>query len=355
MIIEFAQRAIELSGQVRVSPKMKVALVAPVLAPLICLGADPLLNMSEGTTWNYEMVQERPSEGFDLTEPNEQEQIAVTYRVGGTQKIDNQDLGRLEIYRGNALESVDLIRANEQGVICAARLDANNNVAKFTPPQQIVKRPFETGASWNFDGTIGETKVSQRYEIAGEEDVDVPAGKFHAWRIHCEQTSPSTATIDRWFAPGTGFVKVETVLKGLSGAMLQKTSLKLKEPPKVTAVAAHRETESHSKELTAGVSSEPNGEFKIEFKSDAPAIYVRWRGQALPKKAEIRAAFIAENVVDISADYEVDEAKAVAPKTNSSGTFTLSKPETGWMPGNYRVEFYVGDNLAQTVKFKISK
>ena len=44
MIIEFAQRAIELSGQVRVSPKMKVALVAPVLAPLICLGADPLLN-----------------------------------------------------------------------------------------------------------------------------------------------------------------------------------------------------------------------------------------------------------------------------------------------------------------------
>ena len=37
------------------------------------------------------------------------------------------------------------------------------------------------------------------------------------------------------------------------------------------------------------------------------------------------------------------------------GVFSLSKPENGWIPGNYRVEFFVDDRPAETVKFKISK
>ena len=218
----------------------------------------------------------------------------------------------------------------------------------------MLALPLKTGTAWNFDGTIGETKVNQRYEITGEEDVDVPAGKFHAWRIHCEQTSPSTATIDRWFVPTIGFVKVETAVKGASGGILQKTSLKLKERPKVAPAPQTSATASPEK-FSAGVSSDPKGDFKTEFKSDTPAICARWRGHELRKGAEIRAAFIAENVAEVSADYQIDDAKAVAPKTDASGIFTLSKPETGWTPGNYRVEFYVGDDLAQTVKFKISK
>ena len=333
---------------------MKVVAFALVLMPLICGAAEPLLPMAEGTTWNYELVQERPSASLDLTEPNEQERLSVSYRVGGTAKIDNKDLRRLEIYRGDTLETVDLIAVEERGLICPARVQPEGAIIKLVPPQMMLSTPLKTGTKWDFDGTIGDTKVNQRYEIVGEEDVDVPAGKFHAWRIHCEQILPTPATIDRWFVPTTGFVKVETGVKGPSGGALQKSSLSLKEPPKVTS-APQKNSPPQPEKLSAGVSNEPRGEFKTDFKSDAPAIYARWRGQGLPDHAKIRASFIADNVADVSADYEIDEASAVAPTPNSSGTFTLSQPEGGWAPGNYRVEFFLNDAPTETVKFKISK
>ena len=333
---------------------MKVVVFALMVTTVICRAADPLLNMAEGTTWNYELVQQKPSGSFDLTEPNEEERIAVTYRLGGSEEIDSKNMERLEVYRDETFESADLIMADENGIICAARMDPKRVITKVNPPQQLVKRPFRTGTTWDFDGTIGDTKVSQHYEIVGEEDVDVPAGKFHAWRIHCEQTLPAPATIDRWFVPTTGFVRVETAVKGPSGGVLQKTSLKLKEPPKV-APAPKKNTVPQPKILSTGVSSEPKGEFKTQFKIDTPALYARWHGQGLPEHTKIRAVFIAENVADVSADYEIDETSAVAPAPNSSGTFTLSQPEGGWAPGNYRVEFFVDDAPAETVKFKISK
>ena len=334
---------------------MKFAFFALLLVPFICGAAElPLLPTTEGTTWNYDLVQEKPSDDFDLTEPNEEEHLAVSYRLGGPEKIDNKDLQRLEIYRGDTLESVDLIAVEESGITCPARIDSQGAITKLLPPQIMLATPLKTGTNWNFDGTLAGTKVNQRYEIAGEEDVDLPAGKFHAWRIHCEQTSPAPATIDRWFVPGTGFVKVETVVKAPSGGVLQRSTLKLKQPPQVVAAPQIKSTPKAEK-LFAGVSSEPAGDFKADFKPDTPAIYARWHGQQLPDHAKIRAVFIAENVADVSADYEIDESSATAPTPNSRGTFTLAKPEGGWATGNYRVEFFVDDQPAETVKFKISK
>jgi hypothetical protein len=333
---------------------VKIVAYLIALTPMICGAAQPFFPEIEGTTWNYDFVGEKPSGSLDLTEPNEEEAFTVTYRLGATQKIDNQELRQFRIYRDGNLESIDLISVDEKGIVCPARMNDKGTVTKLNPPQKMLATPFKVGTTWNFDGTIGDTKVSQHYQIAGEEDVDVPAGKFRAWRIHCEQTLPSTATIDRWFVPTIGFVKVETAVKGESGGVLQKTSLTLKEPPRV-AGAPQGSATSSPKNFSAGVSSESTGELKTEFKSDAPAIYARWRGRDLRDKAEIRAVLIAESVADVSADYQIDESTTTAPTSNSSGTFTLSTPKDGWAPGNYRIEFFVDDELAQTVKFKISK
>jgi hypothetical protein len=355
MIINFSNRAIELSSHACVLPEMKIAVFALVLMPLICGATEqPLLPTTEGTTWNYDLVQEKPSDGFDLTDPKEEEHLAVMYRLGRIEKIDDKDLQRLEVYRGETLESVDLIAVEEHGITCPARVDSQGAITKLVPPQIMLATPLKTGTNWNFDGAIAGTKVNQRYEIAGEEDVDVPAGKFHAWRIHCEQTSPAPATIDRWFVPGTGFVKVETVVKAPSGGVLQRSSLMLKEQPKVASAPQAKSTPPAEK-LSAGISSEREGEFKTDFKADTPAIFARWRGQGLPDHAKIRAVFIAENVADVSAEYEIDETSAVAPTANAKGVFTLAKPEEGWAAGNYRVEFFVDDASAETVKFKIVK
>jgi hypothetical protein len=301
------------------------------------------------------MVQERSATGdFDLTEPSPKDRFAVTYRIGGMQNVDGKDLLKLQMYRDNTLTNTDLITVDERGIICPARMDEKGALIKLNPPQAMLATPLKTGADWNFDGQIGETKVSQRWEIAGEEDVEVPAGKFHAWRIHCEQTQPTAGKIDRWFVPGTGFVKVVTTINGPSGLLLQKTSLDLKEAPKITAQPEAKSATAPGK-LSVGLSKEPAGDFITKFASSTPVIYARWQGRGLRPKANVRVAWIAENVADVTADYEIDDASAVAPTPDSRGTFTLSQPEGGWVPGDYRVEFYVDDALAGTVKVKIVK
>ena len=354
IIIKFGNRAIELSSQACVSPEMKVAVFALVLMPLICGAAEPLLPTAEGMTWNYDLVQERPSSSLDLTEPNEQERLRVTYRLGGIQKIDNKDLQRLEIYRGDTLDSIDLLAVEERGIVCPARTDSKGSITKLIPPQMMLSTPLKTGTSWDFDGTIGDTKVNQRYEIRGEEDIAVPAGKFHAWRIHCEQTSPRAASIDRWFVPGTGFVKVVTTINGPSGLLLQKTSLDLKETPKIKA-QPETKSAAESGKLSVGLSKEPAGDFTTSFTSNTPAIYARWQGSGLHAPANIRAVLIAETVANVATGHEMDEDSAVASASNSRGTLTLDRPDEGWVPGNYRVDFFVDDAPAGTVKLKISK
>jgi hypothetical protein len=354
MLVRIKRRAIELSLQVCVSSTVKLFALAIFLASLTSVAAEPFFPTAEGTTWYYELVQEKPSESLNLTEPNEQERFAVTYRLGSTEKIDNKELRRFETYRGETLESVDLIAIEEHGIICPARADAQGAAIKLIPPQQMLVTPLEKGKRWKFDGTIAGKKVIQEYETTGQEDLEVPAGKFHAWRVHCEQTSPAMATIDRWFVPGTGFVKVTTVVKGESGLPAQKTWMNLIEPPRVV-LARQKNVPAEPYKFSAGVSTERTGDFKTDLKLDFPAIYVRWHGRDLREHAKIRAVFIAETVADVSPDYQIDEMETNAPATNSGGTFTLSRPDDGWDTGNYRIEFYVNDALADTVKFKIVK
>jgi hypothetical protein len=298
------------------------------------------------------MTQTRASADADLAAKPEREKFQVSYRLAGTEVLDNVAYQKLEMYRGETRASTDFIRDEGTGIVCSARRDATGVLQKFDPPQKLVVTPLKVGTKWSFDGQIGQTNASQRYELIGEEQVQVPAGKFAAWRIHCDQTAPTKATIDRWFVPGTGFIKIRTEIKSSFGNKLQETLLELKEAPTVVT-GSHTEAEQTTENLTVSISKAARGDSANEFGAASPAIYARWQGHNLPANAKVHAAFIAENVTDVAADYEIDDAEAAAPSPNSYGVFTLSKPESGWTPGAYRVEFSVNDEPAGVVKFKI--
>jgi hypothetical protein len=325
------------------------------ICPITWAGGEQLIPSAAGMTWNYQMTQIRPSPEIDLTEKTVQkENFDVSYRLGGTEKLDNVDYQKLEMYRDDVRASTDFIREEDNGIVCSARRDAMGALQKFNPAQKLVATPLEIGTKWRFDGKIGDTGVAQDYQIVGIDQVQVPAGKFSAWWIHCNQTAPTKATIDRWFVPGTGFIKIRTQIKDSSGDAVQETLLELKEPPAAISRAAPP-TEQATEKLTVSVSKDPKGDAVKEFNVASPAIYARWQGHGLPAKAKVSAGFIAQNVADVTADYEIDDAEAVAPSPNSHGVFTLLKPETGWTPGTYRVEFSVNDEPAGAVQFKIAK
>jgi hypothetical protein len=320
--------------------------------------ATPLIPTAPGTTWRYNMTQE-VSAGLNVPDvkpdPDGKFRTKVAYRLKGTEDVDGKELLKFEMHRAGVVTNTDLLTVDGRGVLCWARINVDGEFVKFNPPQPMIATPLKRGARWNFDGQAGELEVHQQYEVTGKEDVQVPAGKFHAFRIHSEQTSPSSMTIDRWFAAGTGIVKDVTTMRGKNGDLLERISLELVESPRIMD-RPQVKPEAAPKKLSVSLAQDQFGKTSTEFSSDTAQIYARWRGQRLRTGAEVRAAWIAENIgEDFPRDYKIDEASAVAESPTAHGAFTLTRPEDGWAPGDYRVEFYVDDILAETAKLKIVK
>ena len=186
-----------------------------------------------------------------------------------------------------------------------------------------------------------------------------------------------SVTLDRWFVAEVGFVKETTVVRGPTGGLLQRVTLELQKRPEVVAKPAvtpsptaaapsptstppirgpaiETEPAAPGKKLIVEVSTDPGGGSTNEFKSDVENIYVRWHGRGLPPSARVRVAWIAEDVGDlVEPNFVVDETETVAPDPDSSARFTLGRPPDGWAEGKYRLEFYVNDELEETLHVTI--
>jgi hypothetical protein len=320
--------------------------------------AAPVIPTAPGTSWRYNMTEEI-GKGLNIsdvkTDGDGKIRLPVLYRIEGTEDVDGKDLLKFEMHRAGTITSTDLLTVDDHGIICWARINLDGELVKFSPPQTMIAAPLEKGAAWNFDGQAGELKVQQHYDVMGEEKIDVPAGKFEAFRIHGEQTTPNRMTIDRWFAPGVGIVKDVTTMQGAKGDLLQRISLELTEGPKIVERPQVR-LEATPKQLAVSLAKERFGKPMTTFSSNTPEIYARWQGERLRPGASVKAMWIAENIgEDFPQDYKVDEASAVAATPTGRGAFTLARPEDGWMPGDYRVEFYVDNVLVDAVKMKIAQ
>jgi hypothetical protein len=187
--------------------------------------------------------------------------------------------------------------------------------------------------------------------------VQVPAGKFRALHIETRDSSNDSMSIliDRWFVPGTGFVKDVSAITLPSGDLLERISLELKEAPKIMDRPAVKPP-IPTKKLSAALAKELTGEVTTKFNTDTPKIFARWQGNGLPEGAKIRVVWIAEDVgATVPPNYKLDEVTVTADKPDDLGTFTLSRPDKGWPVGSYRAEFYVGDELTDTIKFSTVK
>lgn len=302
-------------------------------------------------------MTEEVGKGFSLSnvkpDADGKIRLPVLYRVEGTENVDGKDLLKFEMHRAGAITNTDLLSVDDHGITCWARINLDGELVKLNPPQTMIAVPLKKGAAWDFNGQAGELKVQQHYSVVGEDKTDVPAGKFHAYQIHGEQTAPNRMTIDRWFAPGVGIVKDVTTMQDAKGDLLQRISLELAEGPKIVE-RPEVKSDATSKQLAVSLAKDRFGKPVTTFSSNTPEIYARWQGQRLRQGASVKAVWIAENIgEDFPQDYKVDEASVVAERPTAQGAFTLARPEDGWATGDYRVEFYVDDVLVDAVKMKI--
>src|SRR5438094_7360565 len=244
-------------------------------------------------------MTEEIGKGLDIrdvkTDVSGKIRVPVLYRIEGAENVDGKDLLKFEMHRAGAITNTDLLTVDEHGISCWARINLDGQLIKLNPPQTMIAAPLKKGAAWDFNGRAGELEVRQHYDVVAEEDIQVPAGKFHAFRIHGEQTSPSRMTIDRWFASGIGIVKDETTMRAANGDLLQRISLELAEAPKITA-RPEVKFDALPKQLSVSIAKEQFGNPVTTLSSNTPEIYARWQGQRLRKGARIKAAWIAENI-----------------------------------------------------------
>jgi len=335
--------------------KSSVVLVC-LFATVASSHAEEIIPTAIGTTWKYNMTQEA-GEGFRLSSANPEEggklRAPVIYRINGTRDVNGKKLLEFEMHRGGLITNTDLIAVDEHGISCWARADEHGELTKFETAQVMVTAPLTPGLTWEWDGKLGEERVHQFYRVLGEEDVTVPAGKFRAVHIHGEQSLPGKMTIDRWFVDGIGIIKDVTETRSDEDDLLRQISLELTERPTVSPRPDVKPAGTAQK-ITATLGRDAIGEATAEFVTNTSKIYARWQGNALRYHSQIRAVWIAEEVEGVAPpDYIVDEANTTATASDSHGIFALAKPENGWLPGVYRVEFYVDGAFAEAVKLRI--
>jgi hypothetical protein len=90
------------------------------------------------------------------------------------------------------------------------------------------------------------------------------------------------------------------------------------------------------------------------FAANVPKLYAFFRSKGTQTGDKLRGVWIAEDVGDAAPKKtKIDEATLTADEDDFYGAFSLTKPTKGWPAGKYRVDIYVGDELATTAKFTI--
>jgi len=92
---------------------------------------------------------------------------------------------------------------------------------------------------------------------------------------------------------------------------------------------------------------------RTEFHPGSPKIVCVFKVEGAGLGTGAKGIWIAEDVGrQAPPNYKIDERSLALPFINS-GSVSLSKPTNGWPVGAYRLEIYVADTLAKTVKFTV--
>ncbi|HUL72704.1 MAG TPA: hypothetical protein VLT86_06355 [Vicinamibacterales bacterium] len=90
------------------------------------------------------------------------------------------------------------------------------------------------------------------------------------------------------------------------------------------------------------------------FHPDAEKIVCVFKVEGASLGTSVRGVWIAEDVGEVAPpNYKIAEKTLVLPYMNS-GSLLLTRPNTGWPVGSYRLEIYFGAALAKTLKFTVT-
>ena len=94
---------------------------------------------------------------------------------------------------------------------------------------------------------------------------------------------------------------------------------------------------------------------RASFPPTQPKIYIFAMVADAPKDTLVKAVWIAEKCAGVAANTKFAETTTKFPGGATWIPYSYSKPNPQWAPGAYRVELYLGKDLAATVKFSVTE
>ena len=102
------------------------------------------------------------------------------------------------------------------------------------------------------------------------------------------------------------------------------------------------------------LSDQKDGKPVTVFKPTTPKIFLSTKLADVPTGAKLKGVWIAEKTAVAPPNYKIDSVDLTVGTLTNQANFSMTKPNAGWPLGDYRVELYINDKLASTVKFKVA-
>lgn len=93
---------------------------------------------------------------------------------------------------------------------------------------------------------------------------------------------------------------------------------------------------------------------KHNFSPDTPSIFLLATLADVPSGVRLKSVWIAEKTEVAPANYEIDSTELTGGGAMNKVTFSLSRPDAGWPPGEYRVELLIDGNPSGSARFTVT-
>jgi hypothetical protein len=180
--------------------------------------------LAPGHTWTFKTDYD------DTTE--------IVHHVAGREKVGEVDCLVLEVRSHNPeLGAPRLLRKEwlapgEGGVLIHKQQRGRTEMA-VEKPFFKMKDPVRKDDEWRGEAKAAENAPRHHAVVEGEEEVEVPAGKFKAWKLRVKtESGRHVAEGFEWYAPGVGLVKYEMTFRSGNDGTTVTAELKKFEPGK---------------------------------------------------------------------------------------------------------------------------
>lgn len=162
----------------------------------------------------------------------------LVHEVVGTEKVGDVECFIVEHKTvgptlGTRVMRKEWVAADADGILIR-KVSRGKSELDVVKPFFKIKHILRKDDEWKGDAKAEENAPHYEYRVEGEEDVEVPAGKYRAVKVHVkiESGSRHSAEGSEWYAKNVGIVKSEITIRAAGDDFTMVSELKKFEPGK---------------------------------------------------------------------------------------------------------------------------